>query len=663
MMSITSAYKLVLAVWILTVVSDISNATESIPSDQSSETVTTVENDKALLDELMAVVDDATNIATSTRMNADYVPGTVSVLQGDELEALGNRTVWDALALVPGIYTSRGRGGQPIVQVRGINFPFSSGNVKILVNSIDMSRESSGANASILFFPIEQVKRIEVVRGPGAVLYGDNAFMGLINIITHKQGQRLYSRVEGNGAVSGGGRFSFQDDQNNLRLSANAYGFSNDSADAPRRASAKEDRQFGVFSLGYKGFDLSAQVGYRDYQENRLRSRDRNEVFTAKQQFSILPSLNSNFYISYLRNDFDVEATRFEGDQIEGGMELNWTGLRDHDWLFRFSYTDSNIDQASQIVTRPPNIPGQPPRPRPPANPNRPPPLLTPNPGTVNPPQPTEISNINRRYFGISLQDRYEFNDNFAITAGLRFDYREDLDVHRFSPRVAAVWQFAEGHILKAQYAEGFRAPTFFELFPASGKPNLQLETIATTEVSYIYRKPKMTGRLTLFHSRLDDMIFPEAGTFGNSVEAESRGVELEWEQKITPALKWQANLSYVDSWTTRTPSGRNAEDPTSTDWLGNIALLYRPIDNILLSAHLYYVGKRNSTIVDVDDEKRLAISLSAFDLFVKGLDMRIGIRNALEQSEQSVRQVPTGQTNLDFQDDSIVWAQFSFTL
>ena len=661
-MSITSAFKLVLVAWTLTAVANISNAAEIIPSDQDTEAVAEIEdNDEELLDELMGIVDDATNIATSTRMNADFVPGTVSVLQGDELETLGNRTVWDALALVPGIYTSRGRGGQPIVQVRGINFPFSSGNVKILVNSIDMSRESSGANASILFFPIEQVKRIEVVRGPGAVLYGDNAFMGLINIITHKQGQRLYSRVEGNGAVSGGGRLSFQNDQQDLRLSANAYGYSNDSADAPLRASAKEDRQFGVFSLGYKGLDLSAQVGYRDYQENRIRSRDRNEVFTAKQQFSILPSLNSKFYVSYLRNDFDVEATLLEGDQIEGGMELNWTGWRDHNWLLRFSYTDSNIDQASHILTQPQNTTGQ--QPRPPANPNRRPPQLTPTPGADSSPQTLEISNINRRYYGISLQDRYEFNNNLAITAGLRFDHREDLGVNRFSPRVAAVWQVAEGHILKAQYAEGFRAPTFFELFPASGKSDLQLETIATTELSYIYRNPKITGRLTLFHSKLDDMIFPQADTFVNSVEAKSRGVEIEWEQKITPELKWQANVSYVDSWTTRTPNGRNAEDPTSTDWLGNIALFYRPIKNILLSAHLYYVGKRNAQLIDVGDEKRLAITLSAFDLFVKGVDMRIGIRNALEQSEQTVRQVPAGQINLDFQDDSIVWAQFSFKL
>lgn len=651
-MSKASSYQLLLVAPILITITNISYATETIPP--SEVTSRAIESDEELLDELMGIVDEATDIATSNRMNADFVPGTISVLQGIELEALGNRTVWDALALVPGILTTRGRAGEPIVQVRGINFPFSSGNVKVLVNSIEMSRESAGANGSVLYMPIEQVKRIEVIRGPGAVLYGNNAFMGLINIITHKEGQRLYSRVEGNGAVSGGGRVSYVDDQQQLRLSANGYGFSNDSADAPVNASGKEDRQFGIFSLGYKGFDFSAQIAYRDYQEDNLGSRDRNEVFTAQQKFSITPNLDSKFYVSYLRNDFDVAVTRFEGDQIEGGMELNWNGLRNHQWLLRFSYTDAHIDKASQL-------PGPGPGPIPAGPPTSPP--TPPAPVPARPPQTPEITDINRRYFGISLQDRYEFSDNFAITAGLRFDHREDLDINRFSPRVAVVWQVVEGHILKAQYAEGFRAPTFFELFTASGKSDLQLETIATTELSYIYRKPNMTGRLTLFHSRIDDMILPRSGSFNNSEKAESRGIELEWEDQITPEIKWQANVSYVNSWTTRNATGKNSEDPTSTDWLGNIAFFYRPIDNILLACHLYYVGKRNSQIADVGDEKRIAITLSAFDLFVKGLDMRIGIRNMLEQSEQSVRQLPIGETRIDFQDDSIVWAQFSFTL
>src|SRR5258706_7182403 len=52
--------------------------------------------------ELEALLNEQTELATKTRMNHDYVPGMVTVLQGDELEGLGVRNVWEALSLVPG---------------------------------------------------------------------------------------------------------------------------------------------------------------------------------------------------------------------------------------------------------------------------------------------------------------------------------------------------------------------------------------------------------------------------------------------------------------------------------------------------------------------------------------------------------------------------------
>ncbi len=53
--------------------------------------------------ELLKILDEETTVATKTRLNSDYVPGMVTVLQGEDLEALGIATVWEALSLVPGI--------------------------------------------------------------------------------------------------------------------------------------------------------------------------------------------------------------------------------------------------------------------------------------------------------------------------------------------------------------------------------------------------------------------------------------------------------------------------------------------------------------------------------------------------------------------------------
>ena len=82
---------------------------------------------------LLAILAEETAVATKTRVNGDFVPGIVSVLHGDELEALGIETAWEALSLVPGIEAVRDPTGNPNVIVRGLEFPFNSGNVKILI--------------------------------------------------------------------------------------------------------------------------------------------------------------------------------------------------------------------------------------------------------------------------------------------------------------------------------------------------------------------------------------------------------------------------------------------------------------------------------------------------------------------------------------------------
>src|SRR5688500_18891465 len=73
------------------------------------------------LHELMSVLQEETAIATKTKVNRDYVPGMDTVLDGDTLEALGARTVLDALSLVPGIQTFRELSGTPNLTMRRIS--------------------------------------------------------------------------------------------------------------------------------------------------------------------------------------------------------------------------------------------------------------------------------------------------------------------------------------------------------------------------------------------------------------------------------------------------------------------------------------------------------------------------------------------------------------
>ena len=107
---------------------------------------------------------------------------TFDVLTGAELERLPINTVAEALQFVPGLdLRQRGPlGVQADLSIRGGTFD----QVLVLINGIRMADPQTGHHVLNIPIPLENVERIEVLKGPGARLYGQNAFAGAINIVT-----------------------------------------------------------------------------------------------------------------------------------------------------------------------------------------------------------------------------------------------------------------------------------------------------------------------------------------------------------------------------------------------------------------------------------------------------------------------------------------------
>ncbi|KYF52293.1 TonB-dependent receptor [Sorangium cellulosum] len=113
-------------------------------------------------------------------------PGSVTIIPGQELRAMGYPTVAEALRGVRGLYTTYD-GAYTFAGVRGINLPGDFGNRMLtLLNGHSMN--DSWVNLSYFDYlartDLEDVERIEIVRGPGSVLYGTGAFSGVVNIVT-----------------------------------------------------------------------------------------------------------------------------------------------------------------------------------------------------------------------------------------------------------------------------------------------------------------------------------------------------------------------------------------------------------------------------------------------------------------------------------------------
>src|SRR6266545_2718558 len=129
-------------------------------------------------------------VITSSRYGQSPLdaPNSVTVLTGDELRASGVTAIPDLLRRVPGIEIMAMSAGDYNIGIRGFNDRLAN-RVLVLVDGRSIYFDNVGANFwPFLHISLADVERIEVVRGPGAALYGANAFSGVINIITRSPG-------------------------------------------------------------------------------------------------------------------------------------------------------------------------------------------------------------------------------------------------------------------------------------------------------------------------------------------------------------------------------------------------------------------------------------------------------------------------------------------
>jgi iron complex outermembrane receptor protein len=577
---------------------------------------------------LLDVISEETEIATRTRMNADYVPGIVSVLDGDTLAAYGVHTVWEALQFVPGVETVLDPAGTPTLTVRGIPFPFNSGSIHIMIDGAAVSRESTGMNSAALLLPIGQVERIEFIRGPGSVVYGDFAFQGLLNIITRSKERAL--SVGGDAEGSQWANLSYGREQGPWRFALNLAPARSDDAVQREGERADETRLFANMLLAYGDFSARVQHVGRELERTTTGVPVRlfDESSTAiglRYDHSLGADLALQARLDHLDNELFLASSSFSGVQTTLTLDATYAGFARQNWLFGASWSDGEIERATFSPPLPPGVP---------------------------PPPPQAIGARDRTVASAYLQDQVSLGDDLTLTLGARYDDSDEIG-SRVTPRVAAVWQFATGHLLKAQYAEGFRSPTFFEIYtnPTSAPP-LDFEVNRTSEVSYIRQRPDSALRFTLFASRIDDMVFRDfrRQRFGNVAEAESRGFEAEYNRQISEQLRVDAKFSRSDSEHNRNPTLRSVDIGAAADWLGQAGLLWQPRRDTTLAARYYHVGPRAS-VVPHREYGTLALSLTRRNLFDSGLDLRVSADNLLHDATTMVQPTPVADVAIAYRD------------
>ncbi|MFE8599643.1 TonB-dependent receptor domain-containing protein [Archangium violaceum] len=137
--------------------------------------------------------EDTLALATRHEEKVKKVPAIAASFGREQIRALGARTVADVLDVMPGLTLSRDVQGFHRVAIRGLR---NDAEVLFLLNGQRLNNFFDGK--ALMNLPVENLERIEVIRGPGSALYGAGAFLGVVNIVTQ--------RADGlRGAVSGGG--------------------------------------------------------------------------------------------------------------------------------------------------------------------------------------------------------------------------------------------------------------------------------------------------------------------------------------------------------------------------------------------------------------------------------------------------------------------------
>jgi outer membrane receptor protein involved in Fe transport len=162
------------------------------------------------LETLLAFSDITVSVATRVEQAPEEAPGATSIVTGDDIRAMGARTLEEALQAVPGVDVTLDALGRPRITMRGLPSGRTGGaseNVLILMNGHRIDDPIEGGATSLEFTtPVANIQKIEVLRGAASAVYGSGALAGVINVITFSQTD--FTGIEAN---AGYGSFATQD--------------------------------------------------------------------------------------------------------------------------------------------------------------------------------------------------------------------------------------------------------------------------------------------------------------------------------------------------------------------------------------------------------------------------------------------------------------------
>lgn len=568
----------------------------------------------------------------------------VAIITARDIKDYGYRTLAEILNGMRGLYVSNDL-AYDYLGGRGFGNPGDwAGRLLVLVDgyaSNDNLYNYAYLNHSALL-DVELIDRVEYVPGTGSVLYGNNAYFGVINIVTKKGGDIAATRFGADVFEHGGRKGSVTygkrlENGADVLLSASLLGTRGQNLyfpefDTPADNNGVAEHQdkkhtrrlFGKVQFG----SWQVEAAYAE-AKTRIPTAPYGGVFNAFSEYWDTNAFLSARYDAEMGGNLKTSTHAYTGyyrDKSAGvypgsglwqennqgqwwgiDQKLAYAGLENHKIVLGAEYRH---DFRMNFDT------------------------------------PFETSSHGRRTISLYAQDEIMLDAAWMLNAGARYDHGSDVGGN-LSPRIALTWLSGAKTTVKASYSTAFRMPAPFEKYYTDGDAagaqvtnrNLDAEKIATAELVLRHQVwPDLVITGTLYQYRTRDLIeaieVPD-GTFqyANAGDSHAKGVEVELEKVWTTGARIRASYAWQSSedWC----GDRSVNAPRHLAKL-NIGL---PLWNTGARAgfEMQYAGPRLTTVRrELGGYTVANLTLSA-DKVWRGLDVALTVRNLFDRNYRAV--------------------------
>jgi len=486
---------------------------------------------RLLADESTSVLSPVVVTATRTAQTADDSLSSVTVITRADIDRLQPQSVQELLVGLPGVSVANdgGLGKVTSVFLRGTE----ADQVLVLLDGIKLGSATTGT-AAFEQIPVDQIERIEIVRGPRSSLYGSEAVGGVIQIFTRRGspgqaptpsfsvGGGTYNTWQGEAGVTGG--------LGNAWYSAGVTGLYTSGINACRGVGAPTFAGCGVVEFdkdGYWASSASLRGGYRfddgaevsgdwlrAYGDTKYDGSFQNESRVVQQALggsASLPQIGP-WRASFTGGQSEDYSTNYENGSFAGFFNTLRTSAS---WQNDFRLAPRQLLTAGADYLKDHIVSD------------------TPFPVTSR----EDVAGFAQYQGGFGQHD---------VQVSVRGDHNQQYGEHYVG---AGAWGYQVGRALHlfASYGTAFRAPTFNELyFPGFGNPQLKPEKSRSAELGIDGRPGDWSYALNVYETRIDDLVaFDATFTPSNIDNARIRGLEAQLGWSHT-GWRSQLDLSFL---------------------------------------------------------------------------------------------------------------------